>query len=149
MFCCYECFLMWWAQTCLSSKRLFLNDSRLTLRLSVLQINTDYRSEFARCLEPLLLLGQRCPPSISGSTSVAARWLTPQECSHQTPRADNLLSPWHHFFREIQKVWAENFTLVRDPNSKSPNGLQVQMAVSYDSSEAPCWVPLWQLFCLS
>uniref|UniRef100_A0A3B4YCK1 RING finger protein 207 n=1 Tax=Seriola lalandi dorsalis TaxID=1841481 RepID=A0A3B4YCK1_SERLL len=30
------------------------------------KINTDYRSEFARCLEPLLLLGQRCPPSVAG-----------------------------------------------------------------------------------
>uniref|UniRef100_A0A671U880 RING finger protein 207 n=1 Tax=Sparus aurata TaxID=8175 RepID=A0A671U880_SPAAU len=33
------------------------------------KINTDYRSEFARCLEPLLLLGPRCPPSVSGSSS--------------------------------------------------------------------------------
>uniref|UniRef100_A0A3Q3KZR1 RING finger protein 207 n=1 Tax=Mastacembelus armatus TaxID=205130 RepID=A0A3Q3KZR1_9TELE len=37
------------------------------------KINTEYRSEFARCLEPLLLLGQRCPPSVAGSTSVATR----------------------------------------------------------------------------
>uniref|UniRef100_A0A667ZU62 RING finger protein 207 n=1 Tax=Myripristis murdjan TaxID=586833 RepID=A0A667ZU62_9TELE len=29
------------------------------------KINTDYRSEFARCLEPLLMIGQRCPPSAS------------------------------------------------------------------------------------
>lgn len=29
----------------------------------LLQINTDYRSEFACCLEPLLLLGPRCPPA--------------------------------------------------------------------------------------
>ncbi|KAK5872018.1 hypothetical protein PBY51_012754 [Eleginops maclovinus] len=36
------------------------------------KINTDYGSEFARCLEPLLLLVQRCPPSLSGSISVAA-----------------------------------------------------------------------------
>uniref|UniRef100_A0A665XBN5 RING finger protein 207 n=1 Tax=Echeneis naucrates TaxID=173247 RepID=A0A665XBN5_ECHNA len=35
------------------------------------KINTDYRSEFARCLESLLLLGQRCPPSVAGSTSGA------------------------------------------------------------------------------
>ncbi|XP_056887195.1 RING finger protein 207 isoform X2 [Takifugu flavidus] len=33
------------------------------------KINTDYRSEFARCLEPLLLLGPRCPPA-AGSTCV-------------------------------------------------------------------------------
>uniref|UniRef100_H2S104 RING finger protein 207 n=1 Tax=Takifugu rubripes TaxID=31033 RepID=H2S104_TAKRU len=37
------------------------------------KINTDYRSEFARCLEPLLLLGPRCPPA-AGST-----------CSTQVP----------------------------------------------------------------
>ncbi|XP_056130094.1 RING finger protein 207 [Lampris incognitus] len=37
------------------------------------KINTDFRSEFARCLEPLLLLGQRCPPSAGGSTSVTTR----------------------------------------------------------------------------
>lgn len=43
------------------------------------QINTDYRSEFARCLEPLLLLGPRCPPSVSGS-SVATRWDHLSEC---------------------------------------------------------------------
>lgn len=48
------------------------------------------------------------------------------------------VSEYHHgiirngFFQEFQKVWAENFTLARDPNSKSPNGLQVQMADSYD-----------------
>ncbi|XP_061544619.1 RING finger protein 207 isoform X4 [Phycodurus eques] len=35
------------------------------------KINTDYRSEFARCLEPLLLIGQRCAPSVTGSSSVA------------------------------------------------------------------------------
>uniref|UniRef100_A0A3Q4BF29 RING finger protein 207 n=1 Tax=Mola mola TaxID=94237 RepID=A0A3Q4BF29_MOLML len=33
------------------------------------KINTDFRSEFARCLEPLLLLGQRCPPSLSPTTN--------------------------------------------------------------------------------
>ncbi|XP_075881208.1 RING finger protein 207 isoform X2 [Nelusetta ayraudi] len=37
------------------------------------KINTDFRSEFARSLEPLLLLGQRCPPCIAGSASVAMR----------------------------------------------------------------------------
>ncbi|KAM9799073.1 RING finger protein 207-like isoform X2 [Syngnathus typhle] len=35
------------------------------------KINTDYRSEFARCLEPLLLIGQRRAPSVAGSSSVA------------------------------------------------------------------------------
>ncbi|XP_037107652.1 RING finger protein 207-like isoform X2 [Syngnathus acus] len=35
------------------------------------KINTDYRSEFARCLEPLLLIGQRRAPSLAGSSSVA------------------------------------------------------------------------------
>ncbi|XP_033995198.1 RING finger protein 207 [Trematomus bernacchii] len=47
------------------------------------KINTDYRIEFARCLEPLLLLGQRCPPSVSGSISVAARHQSPLSvCCH-------------------------------------------------------------------
>ncbi|XP_056293168.1 RING finger protein 207 isoform X7 [Pseudoliparis swirei] len=36
------------------------------------EINTDYRSEFARCLEPSLQLGQRGPPS-----AVAARHQSP------------------------------------------------------------------------
>lgn len=35
-----------------------------------MQINTEYRSEFARCLEPLLLLGQRRSLSTTGSTSL-------------------------------------------------------------------------------
>lgn len=43
----------------------------LTLPI-LLQINTDYRNEFARCLEPLLLLGPRCPPA-AGSTCVPSR----------------------------------------------------------------------------
>ncbi|XP_036415435.1 RING finger protein 207 isoform X2 [Colossoma macropomum] len=30
------------------------------------KINTDFRAEFARCLEPLLLMGQRRPGSVSG-----------------------------------------------------------------------------------
>lgn len=34
-----------------------------------------------------------------------------------------------------EKVWAENFTLVKHPNSKSPNGLHVQMVDSDDCSE--------------
>uniref|UniRef100_A0A3Q4MN59 RING finger protein 207 n=1 Tax=Neolamprologus brichardi TaxID=32507 RepID=A0A3Q4MN59_NEOBR len=29
------------------------------------KINTEYRSEFARCLEPLLQIGPRCPPSVT------------------------------------------------------------------------------------
>ncbi|KAI4893426.1 hypothetical protein NFI96_028376 [Prochilodus magdalenae] len=33
------------------------------------KINTEYRSEFARCLEPLLLLGQRRSVSMTGSVS--------------------------------------------------------------------------------
>lgn len=36
--------------------------------------------------------------------------------------------------RKKKKVWAENFTLAKDPNSKSPNGLRVQMADSDDCS---------------
>ncbi|XP_069388307.1 RING finger protein 207 isoform X1 [Paralichthys olivaceus] len=49
------------------------------------KINTDYRSEFARCLEPLLLLGQRCPPSVAGSTSVATRLQSPLSMSCRSP----------------------------------------------------------------
>ncbi|XP_068568689.1 RING finger protein 207 isoform X4 [Cebidichthys violaceus] len=49
------------------------------------KINTDYRSEFARCLEPLLLLGQRCPPSVVGSISVAARHQSPLSMSCRSP----------------------------------------------------------------
>uniref|UniRef100_A0A3B3XDK4 RING finger protein 207 n=1 Tax=Poecilia mexicana TaxID=48701 RepID=A0A3B3XDK4_9TELE len=33
------------------------------------KINTEYRSEFARCLEPLLQIVSRHPPSVAGSTS--------------------------------------------------------------------------------
>ncbi|KAF7662299.1 hypothetical protein LDENG_00238930 [Lucifuga dentata] len=44
------------------------------------KINTDFRSEFARCLEPLLLILQRCPPSVTGSTSVATRLQSPLSC---------------------------------------------------------------------
>ncbi|XP_040015281.1 RING finger protein 207 isoform X2 [Xiphias gladius] len=49
------------------------------------KINTDYRSEFARCLEPLLLLGHRCPPSVAGSTSVATRLQSPLSMSCRSP----------------------------------------------------------------
>ncbi|KAK9528550.1 hypothetical protein VZT92_012703 [Zoarces viviparus] len=49
------------------------------------KINTDYRSEFARCLEPLLLLAQRCPPSAVGSISVAARHQSPLSMSCRSP----------------------------------------------------------------
>lgn len=49
-----------------------------------------------------------------------------------------MLSEYHNCIFWIhprkQKVWAENFTLVKNPNSKSPNGLQVQMD-SDDCSE--------------
>ncbi|XP_029990565.1 RING finger protein 207 [Sphaeramia orbicularis] len=48
------------------------------------KINTDYRSEFARCLEPLLLIGQRCPPSVTGSTS-AIRLQSPLSVSCRSP----------------------------------------------------------------
>ncbi|RVE72525.1 hypothetical protein OJAV_G00038860 [Oryzias javanicus] len=37
------------------------------------KINTEFRSEFARCLEPLLLIGPRCPPSVTGSSSIVTR----------------------------------------------------------------------------
>lgn len=46
------------------------------------------------------------------------------------------LPEYHHAIIWIlprnPKVWAEDFTLAKDPNSKSPNGLQVQMVDSYD-----------------
>ncbi|XP_037107649.1 RING finger protein 207-like isoform X1 [Syngnathus acus] len=45
------------------------------------KINTDYRSEFARCLEPLLLIGQRRAPSLAGSSSVATRLQSPLSMS--------------------------------------------------------------------
>ncbi|KAL7843424.1 hypothetical protein AOLI_G00249360 [Acnodon oligacanthus] len=34
------------------------------------KINTDFHAEFARCLEPLLLMGQRRPGSVSGEVTV-------------------------------------------------------------------------------
>ncbi|KAM7006140.1 RING finger protein 207 isoform 3-T4 [Tautogolabrus adspersus] len=49
------------------------------------KINTDYRSEFARCLEPLLLLSQRCPPSVSGSTGAATRYQSPLSILCRSP----------------------------------------------------------------
>lgn len=95
------------------------------------QINTDFRSEFARSLEPLLLLGQRCPPSIVGSASVAMRWQTRLHVSATYPPLNPRpslytpslgeasrwrlfrTSPWHrfgnHFFPESKKVWMEKF----------------------------------------
>nr|XP_040060256.1 RING finger protein 207 [Gasterosteus aculeatus aculeatus] len=49
------------------------------------KINTDYRSEFARCLEPSLLLAQRCPASAAGPVSVAARHQSPLSASFRSP----------------------------------------------------------------
>ncbi|XP_065811131.1 RING finger protein 207 isoform X2 [Labrus bergylta] len=49
------------------------------------KINTDYRSEFARCLEPLLLLCQRCPPSVSGSAGAATRYQSPLSILCRSP----------------------------------------------------------------
>ncbi|KAM4612763.1 RING finger protein 207 [Polymixia lowei] len=54
------------------------------------KINTDYRSEFARCLEPLLLLGQRCPPSVAGSTSVTTRLQSPLSMSCRSPSINDM-----------------------------------------------------------
>ncbi|XP_077458526.1 RING finger protein 207-like isoform X1 [Stigmatopora argus] len=46
------------------------------------KINTDFRSEFARCLESLLLIGQRRAPSIAGSyAGVATRLQSPLSMS--------------------------------------------------------------------
>uniref|UniRef100_A0A8C1QF46 RING finger protein 207 n=1 Tax=Cyprinus carpio TaxID=7962 RepID=A0A8C1QF46_CYPCA len=41
------------------------------------KINTEYRSEFARCLEPLLLLGQRRSLSTTGSSSLSVQCHSP------------------------------------------------------------------------
>uniref|UniRef100_A0A669CPM0 RING finger protein 207 n=1 Tax=Oreochromis niloticus TaxID=8128 RepID=A0A669CPM0_ORENI len=49
------------------------------------KINTEYRSEFARCLEPLLQIGPRCPPSVTGSTSAAIRLQSPLSVSCRSP----------------------------------------------------------------
>ncbi|XP_029948330.1 RING finger protein 207-like [Salarias fasciatus] len=49
------------------------------------KINTEYRSEFARSLEPLLQIGQRCPPSVTGCTSVATRLHSPLSVSCRSP----------------------------------------------------------------
>uniref|UniRef100_A0A3B3DKC1 RING finger protein 207 n=1 Tax=Oryzias melastigma TaxID=30732 RepID=A0A3B3DKC1_ORYME len=34
------------------------------------KVSSTFRSEFARCLEPLLQIGPRCPPSVTGSSSI-------------------------------------------------------------------------------
>uniref|UniRef100_A0A8P4KKE7 RING finger protein 207 n=1 Tax=Dicentrarchus labrax TaxID=13489 RepID=A0A8P4KKE7_DICLA len=49
------------------------------------KINTDYRSEFARCLEPLLLLGQRCPPSVAGPTRAVGPHQSPLSVCCRSP----------------------------------------------------------------
>ncbi|GLD67260.1 RING finger protein 207 [Lates japonicus] len=91
------------------------------------KINTDYRSEFARCLEPLLLLGQRCPPSVAGSASIATRSSSPPtNASILTTLLSNLFSAqpvqdakwagiggpagWHYFyhnFTELSRIHLE------------------------------------------
>ncbi|KAM9814143.1 RING finger protein 207 [Neosynchiropus ocellatus] len=55
------------------------------------KINTDYRTEFARCLEPLLQIGQRCPPSIAGS-SIATRLQSPLSMSCRSPSLSDMPS---------------------------------------------------------
>ncbi|XP_022617108.1 RING finger protein 207 [Seriola dumerili] len=65
------------------------------------KINTDYRSEFARCLEPLLLLGQRCPPSVAGSTSVATSVLPVQDAKWAGIGG---LAGWHYFYRNFTEL---------------------------------------------
>uniref|UniRef100_A0A3Q3BHG9 RING finger protein 207 n=1 Tax=Kryptolebias marmoratus TaxID=37003 RepID=A0A3Q3BHG9_KRYMA len=49
------------------------------------KINTEYRSEFARCLEPLLQIGPRRPPSVAGSTSVVTRLQSPLSLICRSP----------------------------------------------------------------
>uniref|UniRef100_A0A672T7S6 RING finger protein 207 n=1 Tax=Sinocyclocheilus grahami TaxID=75366 RepID=A0A672T7S6_SINGR len=48
------------------------------------KINTDYHAEFARCLEPLLLLGQRRPGSVTAGTTLSNR-LSPLSMSCPSP----------------------------------------------------------------
>ncbi|KAM3877740.1 LOW QUALITY PROTEIN: RING finger protein 207 [Diretmus argenteus] len=55
------------------------------------KINTDYRSEFARCLEPLLLIGHRCLPSVIGSSTAATRKGGP-DCFHPNLRLQSPIS---------------------------------------------------------
>ncbi|XP_061582944.1 RING finger protein 207 isoform X3 [Cololabis saira] len=49
------------------------------------KINTEYRSEFARCLEPLLQIGPRYTPSVTGSTSVVTRLQSPLSVTCRSP----------------------------------------------------------------
>uniref|UniRef100_A0A3P9KQL5 RING finger protein 207 n=1 Tax=Oryzias latipes TaxID=8090 RepID=A0A3P9KQL5_ORYLA len=49
------------------------------------KINTEYRSEFARCLEPLLQIGPRCPPSVTGSSSIVTRLQSPLSMTCRSP----------------------------------------------------------------
>lgn len=49
------------------------------------KINTEYRSEFARCLEPLLQIGPRRPPSVTGSTNVVTRLQSPLSVTCRSP----------------------------------------------------------------
>uniref|UniRef100_A0A671T8E5 RING finger protein 207 n=1 Tax=Sinocyclocheilus anshuiensis TaxID=1608454 RepID=A0A671T8E5_9TELE len=48
------------------------------------KINTDYHAEFARCLEPLLLLGQWRPGSVTAGTTLSNR-LSPLSMSCPSP----------------------------------------------------------------
>ncbi|KAM9410197.1 RING finger protein 207 [Pholidichthys leucotaenia] len=54
------------------------------------KINTEYRSEFARCLEPLLQIGPRCPPSFAASTSIATRLQSPLSISCRSPSLSDM-----------------------------------------------------------
>ncbi|XP_030230813.1 RING finger protein 207 [Gadus morhua] len=54
------------------------------------KINTDFRSEFARCLESFLLIGPRCPASIPGSSTMAVRLQSPLSMSCRSPALSDL-----------------------------------------------------------
>ncbi|CAL8336701.1 unnamed protein product [Lota lota] len=54
------------------------------------KINTDYRSEFARCLESFLLIGPRCPVSIAGSSNMAIRLQSPLSMSCRSPALSDM-----------------------------------------------------------
>ncbi|KAM6980689.1 LOW QUALITY PROTEIN: RING finger protein 207 [Aplochiton taeniatus] len=49
------------------------------------KINTEYRNEFARSLETLLVLGQRRPPTVVGTSAVSTRLQSPPSMAYRSP----------------------------------------------------------------
>ncbi|XP_007228559.3 RING finger protein 207 isoform X1 [Astyanax mexicanus] len=54
------------------------------------KINTDFHAEFARCLEPLLLLGQRRPCPVSGGVAVGNLVASVQSMSCRSPSLSDM-----------------------------------------------------------